>query len=145
MATSIDSYRGRNWTDRLSTFASLYSVTHTRNLNSPVTTSFSPCLQTVCAHMECVCGSPALVDNNISDKHTHSMWAHTVSRHSDDETLLENFEMLVCVNRVRYPQVKSGYVFLLPLILYSMTKRKFSSTQAEMGCQTSSDGGYLAF
>ncbi len=26
MATSIDSYTGRNWTDRLSAFASLYSV-----------------------------------------------------------------------------------------------------------------------
>ncbi len=29
MATSIDSYRGRNWTDRLSAFASLYSVVST--------------------------------------------------------------------------------------------------------------------
>jgi hypothetical protein len=26
MATSIDSYRGRNWTNRLSAFTSLYSV-----------------------------------------------------------------------------------------------------------------------
>jgi hypothetical protein len=45
MATSIAGYRGRNWTDRLSAFPSLYSVRFATNSNFTFSISAVDCIE----------------------------------------------------------------------------------------------------
>ncbi len=61
--------------------------------------SFSLCLQTVCAHMECVCVSLVLRYRRPTHAFHVSSWAHTVWRNSENDMVIVN-PNCVCVSIV---------------------------------------------